>query len=60
MIEPTRQEILARLARLSELADYGLFETPGQQGSLWESDQPIIVRIHKTQNEVLQNAFASC
>lgn len=47
------------LARLGELADYGFFDTPVQQESLWESDQPIIVCIHKTQNEVLQNAFAS-
>lgn len=47
------------LARLGELADYGFFDASGPQESLWESEQPIIVRIHKTQNEVLQNAFAS-
>lgn len=47
------------LARLGELADYGFFDASGEQESLWDSDQPIIVRIHKTQNEVLQNAFAS-
>lgn len=47
------------LARLGELADYGFFDAAGHRESLWESDQPIIIRIHKTQNEVLQNAFAS-
>jgi hypothetical protein len=47
------------LARLSELADYGLFDLAGQHESLWDSPEPIIIRIHKTQNEVLQNAFAS-
>lgn len=47
------------LARLGELADYGFFDAPSGQESLWDSEQPIIVRIHKTQNEVLQNAFAS-
>jgi DNA helicase HerA-like ATPase len=47
------------LARLGELADYGFFDAPSEQESLWDSDQPIIVRIHKSQNEVLQNAFAS-
>jgi len=47
------------LARLGELADYGFFDATEHQGSLWESDQPTIIRIHKTQNEVLQNAFAS-
>lgn len=47
------------LARLGELADYGFFDLAGEQESLWQSDEPIIIRIHKTQNEVLQNAFAS-
>lgn len=47
------------LARLGELADYGFFDATEHQESLWESDQPIIIRIHRTQNEVLQNAFAS-
>ena len=47
------------LARLGELADYGFFESTKHQDSLWEMEQPTIIRIHKTQNEVLQNAFAS-
>ncbi len=29
------------------------------QDSLWDSDQPIVIRIHKTQNDVLQKAFAA-
>ena len=47
------------LARLGELDDYGFFE-PGDksQGSLWETEQPIIIRIHTTQNDNLQRAFA--
>ena len=47
------------LARLGELADYGFFDATERQESLWESAEPTIIRIHKTQNEVLQNAFAS-
>jgi DNA polymerase III delta prime subunit len=47
------------LARLEELADYGFFDLTGKEESIWDSQEPIIVRIHKTQNEVLQNAFAS-
>lgn len=47
------------LVRLEELADYGFFNLADQHGSLWDSTEPIIIRIHKTQNEVLQNAFAS-
>ena len=47
------------LARLGELDDYGFFE-PGDEsrGSLWETEQPIIIRIHTTQNDNLQRAFA--
>jgi len=47
------------LARLGELADYGFFELAESHGSLWESDQPIVIRIHETQNDHLQKAFAS-
>ena len=47
------------LARLGELDDYGFFETgDGSQGSLWESERPTVVRIHATQNDNLQRAFA--
>lgn len=47
------------LARLEELGDYGFFESAQSQESLWESDQPIVIRIHSTQNDNLQRAFAS-
>ena len=47
------------LARLGELDDYGFFDVGDEsRGSLWKSEQPIIVRIHTTQNDNLQRAFA--
>ena len=47
------------LARLTELDDYGFFDPGETRESLWESDRPTVVRIHTTQNDVLQRAFAS-
>jgi DNA phosphorothioation-dependent restriction protein DptH len=47
------------LARLEELDDYGFFRTTDGQESLWESEQPVVLRIHSTQNDNLQKAFAS-
>ena len=47
------------LARLEELDDYGFFGAAETQESLWDSQVPIIIRIHSTQNDNLQNAFAS-
>jgi len=47
------------LSRLDELDDYGFFDTSDSDHSLWESDQPIVIRVHTTQNENLQKAFAS-
>jgi DNA polymerase III delta prime subunit len=47
------------LARLQELEDYGFFRSSEDHGSLWESNQPIVIRIHSTQNENVQRAFAS-
>lgn len=47
------------LSRLDELDDYGFFEVCESAYSLWESDQPIVIRAHTTQNENLQKAFAS-
>ncbi len=47
------------LARLEELDDYGFFGAAETQESLWDSDEPIIIRIHSTQNDNLQKAFAS-
>lgn len=47
------------LARLDELEDYGFFDSGDDpQGSLWDSKQPVVIRIHSTQNENLQKAFA--
>ena len=46
-------------ARLGELDDYGFFNTDAEpRGSLWEGQRPTVVRIHTTQNENLQRAFA--
>ena len=47
------------LARLDELGDYGFFSEAESQESLWDSDQPTVIRIHTTQNDNLQRAFAS-
>ena len=47
------------LGRLEELDDYGFFDLAESHESLWESQQPIVIRIHTTQNDNLQKAFAS-
>lgn len=47
------------LARLEELEDYGFFTLRESHRSLWESEQPTVIRIHTTQNDNLQRAFAS-
>ena len=47
------------LSRLEELDDYGFFQTVDGPESLWESEQPVVLRIHSTQNDNLQKAFAS-
>ena len=47
------------LGRLDELSDYGFFSVSESLGSLWESEQPVLIRIHTTQNDNLQKAFAS-
>lgn len=47
------------LGRLEELADYGFFDLGESRTSLWDSNQPIVIRIHTTQNDNLQKAFAS-
>ena len=47
------------LTRLAELNDYGLFDIGQVHGSLWESSEPTVIRIHRTQSDVLQNAFSS-
>jgi type IV secretory pathway VirB4 component len=47
------------IARLEELHDYGFFRGTGDHSSLLEGRQPTIIRLHATQNEVLQNAMSS-
>ncbi len=47
------------MARFEELSDYGFFAPCEDRGDLWESTEPIVIRIHTTQNENLQRAFAS-
>ena len=47
------------LARLGELDDYGFFQIGDEsQGSLWDGERPTVIRIHTTQNNNLQQAFA--
>jgi DNA phosphorothioation-dependent restriction protein DptH len=53
------QGLRTLLARLEELADYGFFTIVDSPYSLWEGEQPTVVRIHTTQNDNLQKAFAS-
>lgn len=47
------------LSRLDELDDYGFFHLKHSHGSLWESDRPTVIRIHRTKSDVLQTAFSS-
>jgi DNA polymerase III delta prime subunit len=47
------------LSRLEELSDYGFFQSADVQESLWDSEQPVVLRIHATQNDNLQKAFSS-
>ena len=47
------------LARLDELADYGFFELRQELAGLWEAKGITVIRIHGTQNDNLQRAFAS-
>lgn len=47
------------LTRLGELDDYGFFQNAEGRHSLFEINKPALIRIHKTQNEVLQQAFAT-
>ena len=53
------QSLRSLLARLDELDDYGFFQVGEFHGSLWDGEQPTVVRVHTTQNDNLQRAFAS-
>ena len=53
------QGLRTLLARLGELDDYGFFQTGDEsQGSLWDGERPTVIRVHTTQNDNLQRAFA--
>ena len=47
------------MLRLNELADYGFFASSSGNASLLDAGDAAIVKIHGTQNELLQRAFAS-
>ena len=47
------------LERLDELDDYGFFDLNESQGDMWECEEPTVIRIHRTQSDVLQKAFSS-
>lgn len=47
------------LTRLAELDDYDFFRNTSGAKSLLDSNKPTVIRIHRTQNEVLQRAFAT-
>jgi DNA polymerase III delta prime subunit len=47
------------LSRLDELDDYGFFRVTEARSTLWDSEQPTVIRIHTTQNDNLQRAFAA-
>lgn len=47
------------LVRLEELNDYGFFDVGKAHGSLWESGEPTVIRIHRSQSDGLQKAFSS-
>ena len=53
------QGLRSLLARLEDLDDCGFFSSAMDRLSLWDGKQPVVVRIHTTQNENLQRAFAS-
>ncbi len=47
------------LSRLDELDDYGFFRVTEASSPLWDSEHPTVIRIHTTQNDNLQRAFAA-
>jgi hypothetical protein len=49
----------ALLARLGELDDYGFFKTTTENPSLLQSVKPVVLQIHRTNNEAVQRAYAS-
>jgi hypothetical protein len=47
------------MARLNELNDYGFFSAAGNARSLLDINRPVVLRIHRTSNDLLQRAFVS-
>ena len=47
------------LVRLDELDDYGFFDNIDTHENLWEEKNPIVIRIHRTQNDNVQRAFTT-
>ena len=45
------------LVRLDELDDYGFFDDSETYENLWEEKSPVVIRVHRTQNDNLQRAF---
>ena len=57
--EPVKDTGLKHLlTRLEELEDYGFFNPPENAESLWESDKVTVIRVHSSENDVLQRAFS--
>ena len=46
------------MARLKELNDYRFFQKVSGERSLLNTNEPTLIRVHQTQNEVLQRAFS--
>lgn len=49
----------AMMTRLSELSDYGLFDSNAARSSLLDGTAPTVIQIHGSPNEMLQRAFAT-
>ncbi|MFZ1757405.1 MAG: hypothetical protein WAU10_26900, partial [Caldilineaceae bacterium] len=53
------QGLRTLLVRLEELDDYGFFNHAEASNNLWETEGSVVIRVHTTQNDNLQRAFAS-
>jgi len=46
------------MTRMGELADYGVFHSADDETSLLDYDAPLVIQLHRTQNEVVQRGLA--
>ncbi len=46
------------LMRLRELRDYGLFDITSSEQSILTFNEPVLIKLHTTQNELVQRAFS--